>query len=610
MPIQEIELGNLTLSDLNVRKTRTKADIEAMAQSIANEGLIHNLVAHPTASGKHAVVVGGTRLAALQLLLEAGKINADYKVPVEVRPADDASLLSSSLAENVRRTQMNPVEEFKGYDALRQQGLSTEEIAAREGQTVRHVEQRLKLATVSPKLIALAYKGEMTMAQLTAFTVSDKPREQEKVWRELPDWQKQQGDGEPIRDALTDKHIDAAHSAIAKFVGVAAYEAAGGEINRDLFASEGAPGFLTNPKLLNRLAYEKLAAVADPIMSEGWKWVDQRHEFGWVDENKMQRLRPSLTKEQQAEIAGYAAEQERLLESSEGDDEDGLTPVEQQKWDDLEGQIAAVRAEADFTLAQKAVSGVIVTIGRNGQPEIKRGMVKPEDVKAAKKLDAHQKTKAEKPGNGDEKAKPEFSAALTEELTAHRTLAMQAKLASNQKVAMAAIAHALLNHGEGSVLQISIQQPNLSVIGDGLAKPPAAKELAGAIREATRGMPKDSAKQFAWLLQQSPTRVASIIAATVAPAVNAVERKFNGADRQAADQLATALKLDVSQFWSATAEGFFSRVSKDQVLAAVTEAAGEDAAKKLVGMKKAELSVAAEKAVKGKGYLPAILQNG
>ena len=208
--IENIALSKLVLSDLNVRKARTKADIAAMALSIESEGILQNLLAHPTESGRFAVVIGGTRLAAINLLLKEGKIDGEYAVPVDVRPADDASLTAKSLAENVRRSAMHPIDEFRAYHQLSQQGLSAEEIAAREGETLRHVQQRLKLALVSPKLINLAYKdGVPTMAQLEAFTVTEKHSLQERTWRELPDWQKEQGDGESIRDQLTEKHIDA-----------------------------------------------------------------------------------------------------------------------------------------------------------------------------------------------------------------------------------------------------------------------------------------------------------------------------------------------------------------------------------------------------------------
>ena len=53
----------------------------------------------------------------------------------------------------------------------------------------------------------------------------------------------------------------------AVFVGASAYEKAGGVIVRDLFDAEGG-GFFADAELLNRLAAEKLQAVADEIKAE------------------------------------------------------------------------------------------------------------------------------------------------------------------------------------------------------------------------------------------------------------------------------------------------------------------------------------------------------
>lgn len=72
MPIQDIPLSQLELSPLNVRKTRSKEAIERMAASIEAHGLLQNLRVHPNGKEKFGVVVGGTRLAAMQLLLKEG----------------------------------------------------------------------------------------------------------------------------------------------------------------------------------------------------------------------------------------------------------------------------------------------------------------------------------------------------------------------------------------------------------------------------------------------------------------------------------------------------------------------------------------------------------
>jgi ParB family transcriptional regulator, chromosome partitioning protein len=135
------------------------------------------------------------------------------------------------------------------------------------------------------------------------------------------------------------------------------------------------------------------------------------------------------------------------------------------------------------------------------------------------------------------------------------------------------------------------------------------RKSPAATREAMKVMPKDGGKLRVWLMQQDQRRLLAFLAIAPAHTVDAVEKKFNGADRASADRLATALKLDMADYWQATAEGFFSRVSKDQTLAALTEAASETVSRGMAAMKKAELAAAAEKAVRGNGWLPAILQN-
>jgi ParB family transcriptional regulator, chromosome partitioning protein len=74
------------------------------------------------------------------------------------------------------------------------------DVAARFGVTEAVVKQRLKLASVSPSLIAAYRKGEMTLQHIMAFTVTDDHEAQERVWRELPEWHTD--DPSNIRDML------------------------------------------------------------------------------------------------------------------------------------------------------------------------------------------------------------------------------------------------------------------------------------------------------------------------------------------------------------------------------------------------------------------------
>ena len=209
MHIETIPLSKLVPSPANVRKAKT--DITGLAANIMAHGLLQNLQVCPNGE-TYEVVAGGRRLAALKLLAKQKKIAADYGVACEVRDGADATEIS--LAENEMREAMHPADQFEAFKKLAEDGKGEEEIAARFGVTPHIVRQRLKLAVVSPKLIAAYRKGAMTLDCLMAFTVADDHRTQEKVWAGLPDYARQRADA--IRDALTEKHI-AADSKLARW---------------------------------------------------------------------------------------------------------------------------------------------------------------------------------------------------------------------------------------------------------------------------------------------------------------------------------------------------------------------------------------------------------
>ena len=90
-----------------------------------------------------------------------------------------------SLAENVQRAPLHPLDQFRAFLALREKGQSEEEIAAAFFVSVAVVKQRLRLAAVSPKLLDVYAEDGMTLDQLMAFTVSGDHARQEQVFERL-----------------------------------------------------------------------------------------------------------------------------------------------------------------------------------------------------------------------------------------------------------------------------------------------------------------------------------------------------------------------------------------------------------------------------------------
>ncbi|MFX6214044.1 DNA-binding protein, partial [Acinetobacter baumannii] len=82
--------------------------------------------------------------------------------------SSDVSAEEDSLAENSQREPLHPLDQFLAFQTLREQGQGDEAIAARFFVTPAVVRQRLKLAAVSEKLLALYAEDELTLDQLMA----------------------------------------------------------------------------------------------------------------------------------------------------------------------------------------------------------------------------------------------------------------------------------------------------------------------------------------------------------------------------------------------------------------------------------------------------------
>ncbi len=78
------------------------------------------------------------------------------------------------------------------------------------------------------------------------------------------------------------------------------------------------------------------------------------------------------------------------------------------------------------------------------------------------------------------------------------------------------------------------------------------------------------------------------------------DERRTGRDAAAAE-LHGALGLDMVAHWTATADGYFAKLTKAQILAAVREEVSEDAARRLEGLKKTEMAKAAEAMLAGRG---------
>ncbi|HDR9282863.1 MULTISPECIES: ParB/RepB/Spo0J family partition protein [Burkholderiaceae] len=607
----------------NVRKT-PRMSIPELAASIQRVGLLQNLIVIPAADGEHyEVVAGGRRLAALKLLAKKHRIAKDWDVPC--LQVADGTARTASLTENVQREAMHPADQFEAFAALVAEGRPIEDIAADFSVTPLVVQRRLKLANVSPRLMADYRADAVTLDQLMALSITDDHAAQESAFYDAPQWQRHPSH---LRERLTKREIDAYRHPLVRFVGLDSYETAGGGIRRDLFAEDDAGVYLTDAALLERLAQDKLAGIAATVRAEGWAWVDATPGVTHADLHAFQRAPRERREPNKREAARIEKLQTKMHELAEAVDA-ALDADDEEKADALqeEGEALGEQLQAledglqDYGANVKAAAGAIVTIDRSGEAVIHRGLMREAEAKALRTLErlrqgfgSEGETKNDDEGEDDEQPKTAaMSDRLAQRLSAHRTAALQIEVARHPQAALAAVVHGMMQtvlqgryYGHDLPLGVSLKmQDRLEGMAPDWPESPAAVALRELQQVAGEALPQDSAELFAALLAKPQDELVRLLAVCVASTVDVVTPRTT--PQQPGEELAQAVGLDMAAWWQPTAEGYFKHVSKAVILDAVGEFA-PDSVNRLGKLKKADIACEAERLANGTGWMPAIFK--
>ncbi|GGA43569.1 ParB/RepB/Spo0J family partition protein [Pelagibacterium lentulum] len=644
---RDIPFNKLVLSQSNVRRVKAGVSVEELAESIVRRGLIQSLHVRPVVdadgqeTGMFEVPAGGRRYRALELLVKQKRLNKTAPVPCVVSEAGSNILIDEvSLAENIERAPLHPLDQFRAFQALREKGLTEEEIAAAFFVDVKVVKQRLRLASVSPTLLDVYAEDGMTLEQLMAFTVSHDHDRQEQVWAATKDgWQK-----EPytIRRMLTETAVRASDKR-AVFVGVEAYEAAGGVVLRDLFQSDDG-GWLQDPALLDRLVTEKLKVVADEIADEGWKWVEVAVSFPYGHQHGLRELTGTtvdLTEEERATREVLRDEYDRI--EAEYGEADELPDAVDERLGEIEQALDAFdQRPVIFDPADIAIAGAFVSIDADGSLSVDRGYVRPEDEQPVEfegddapaadsdtqHSDAPQRAviaiggqPAEPEDDEDDGVKP-LPERLVIELTAHRTLALRNAVAEHPDVAMTMLLHKLVSDtfrrtAPTGCLEASVRHIFFSAQSEEMKDSAPAREITERHDCWGDHVPADDQALWDWLTDLDNAARLDLLAHCVSFGVNALLERPNpyggtgvsqhGLDVRLAqaDRLQYATGLDmVAAGWKPTVGNYLGRVTKARILEAVREGAGERAAQLIDHMKKGDMASEAERLLADTGWLP------
>ncbi|WP_439527559.1 ParB/RepB/Spo0J family partition protein [Pannonibacter sp.] len=650
---RDIPFNKLILSQSNVRKVKAGVSIEELSQDIARRGLLQGLNVRPIVdadgneTGMFEIPAGGRRYRALDLLVKAKRLAKTALVPCVVREAGaDILAEDDSLAENIQRAPLHPLDQYRAFQDMRLKGMSEEDIAAAFFVSVNVVKQRLRLASVAPSLLDLYADDGVTLEQLMAFTIKPDHARQEQVWDAIKDsWSKEP---HQIRRMLTETTVRASDKR-AQFVGLADYEAAGGIVLNDLFQSDDG-GWLQDAGLLDQLTDDKLKAEAEAIGAEGWKWVDARIETPYGHGHGLRRLigaTTPLTDEEQATVDALTAEYE-ALEAEYAEAEEYPDEVDE-RVSEIETALAAFEDRpVTYDPAEIGRAGVFVSINREGRLWVDRGYVHPEDEAPlvvedgeddgegaatdgpASSIPAVQRAVITVGGQAAEPEEEEEDSAikplperLVSELTAHRTLALHDALANNPHVAMTALLHRLVMEryhysAPSGCLEVTVRHHFFSAQGTDLKDSPSAKAITARYEDWKADLPTDDNALWDWIAALDDASRMALLAHCVAYGMNALYEKPNpfsgsglsqhGLDQRLsqADRLARATGLDMVENaeWRPTVENYLGRVTKSRILEAVREGAGERAASLIEHLKKGDMAKEAERLLADTGWLP------
>lgn len=473
---QLIAASRLEKSPLNARRTVRPDGMRELKASILAHGLMQNLVVTDSGDGIYRVIAGGRRLEAIRSLQADGKLPEDFAVPCQI--VTEVHALEMSLAENTARLAMHPADQFEAFAELIDAGQSSADVAERFGVEESLVLKRMKLARVAPALLQEYREDGMTLECLMAFTIIDDHRRQLKVFKSLQDWQKD--DASVIRDALTEKMIDAS-SKLARFVGLDAYTAAGGPSRADLFSQEV---YLEKPALLNRLAEKKLDGIRQELEAEGWGWIEINPERDYTLINRCARIRPQLTdapSELLDEKSRLDAELEEIEQALVNTESDALREQQQPLRDLLNDVEEKLAAFVGFDAEHTPLAGCFVSIGQDGTPFIDKGLVKPEHRKQLAKL------LGTADGNGVmANPKGQFPEALRRDLATNRVQIARVEIAKHPASALDLlvfqVASTILDIPADDGADVQFKRPRLNATND--KEPTVASNALAAIAKS------------------------------------------------------------------------------------------------------------------------------
>ncbi len=573
-------------------------DVADLVAQIRQNGFIDPIWVR--AQGDHYEIIDGQRRrkAVAQIAVEDAVAPEDAMILADIYDVTVEQAQEMALAADVAHKELSPADEATAFYGLKLAGLAEATIAARFAVSEKLVKQRIAIGSLPAEIIAALRQNKISLETAMAFTLSPSAERQLQVFTTL-----EHLSPFSVRRALTETGIKGSDKR-AMFVGVDAYEAAGGTITRDLFESGL---WFDDAALLDQLFTAKLHATAQGLKDEGWHNVQMITDPNKYRSQEWMQQKPKgekrLDEAQQALL-----ENQRMQRTALANTIDHLEMEQEKEYDDdryhelenLDQEIATVDAIINalvpppYTAAQMKKYHALVVVNHHSV-DILRGLKKP-DAKAKPKA-----SDAPEAAEDDEALTPVAAETASYSDAVEQLLAGQAQYAT--KLAMATIRPALaarmglaarvmawLGHAFAAPFETSHRTtvsgekfqeavgPFLNEIGLGVENDPSFAELLALLET---------------LEPEQITRIEAFMAADLFK-VSAIKNP----DVQFVLQ---AIDPDMKAEGFVVDEEFLKRLGKAQLVEVILD--GDPTAKVSASLKKPDV-LAAALAVAGQGWLP------
>ena len=161
-PYQLLPIHKIEPNPDQPRQDFDEEELQALADSLAQHGLVQPLTVRELPSGYYQIIAGERRW-------RAARIAGLRELPAVIMEADDRKTMELALIENLQRQDLNPVEEALGYQVLMDQyGLTQEETAKQVGKSRPAVANALRLLGLCPPVLDMVRSGKLSAGHARA----------------------------------------------------------------------------------------------------------------------------------------------------------------------------------------------------------------------------------------------------------------------------------------------------------------------------------------------------------------------------------------------------------------------------------------------------------